>query len=59
MPVLEHNEYSRLQVLQTKVRLVSLGVSVVAQRLTNPTRNHEVEGSILGLAQWVKNPVLP
>ena len=59
MPVLEHNEYSRLQVLQTKVRLVSLGVSVVAQRLTNPTRNHEVEGSILGLAQWVKNLVLP
>ena len=25
---------------------------------TNPTRNHEVEGSILGLAQWVEDPVL-
>ena len=27
--------------------------------LTNPTRNHEVEGSIPGLAQWVKDLVLP
>ena len=36
-----------------------LGVPVVAQWLTNPTRDHEVEGSIPGLAQWVGDPVLP
>ena len=35
------------------------GVPVVAQWLTNPTRNHEVAGSVPALAQWVNHPALP
>ena len=31
----------------------------MAQWLMNPTRNHEVLGSIPGIAKWVEDPVLP
>ena len=37
----------------------NIGVPVVAQWLTNPTRNHEVAGSVPALAQWVNDPALP
>ena len=36
--------------LQTKIKKHVKGVPVVAQWLTKPTKNHEVEGSIPGLA---------
>ena len=35
------------------------GAAIVAQWLMNPTRNHEVAGSVPALAQWVKDRELP
>ena len=40
-------------------KTIVFGVPIVAQWLTNWTRNHEVVGSIPGLAQWVKDLALP
>ena len=48
----------RLKSLLNFKKNIITGIPVVARRLMNPTRNHVVEGSIPGIAQWVKDPVL-
>ena len=55
--VFKEDNFLVFQLVYSKT--VSLGVPVMAQWLTNLTRNHEAVGWIPGLAQWVKDPVLP
>ena len=47
------------QMLSRRFKILILGVPVMVQWLTNPTRNQEVASSVPGLAQWVKAPALP
>ena len=40
-------------------KMVSSGISIVAQQVTNLTSIHEDPSSTPGLAQWVKDLALP
>ena len=48
-----HKVYATLDIKNTII-----GVPIVAQWLTNPTRDHEIVGSISALAQWVEDLAL-
>ena len=58
-----HMEKNEIRILPNTIHKNKLkmdyGVPVVAQWLTNPTRNHEVVGSVPALALWVNDPALP
>ena len=43
----------------SNIELVEIGSSHCGSMVMNPTSTHEDSGSIPGLAQWVKDPVLP
>ena len=53
------NEKDLVSSIQVFIKNLCSGVPVVAQWLTNPTRNHEVAGSVPALAQWVNDLALP
>ena len=44
--------------MEVLLKTINRGVPIVAQWLMNPTRNHEVVGSIPVFTQWIKDPAL-
>ena len=58
MGIIELKSFCKQKETINKIKRLANGVPVMAQWLTNPTRNNEVVGSIPGLVQWVKDLVL-
>ena len=54
----QNNKYINKNKKRNTLKKIVIGVPVVAQWLTNPTRNNEVAGSVPGLAQRVKDLAL-
>ena len=44
--------------INVDIKIMEIGISVVAQQVKNPTSIHGDAGSSPGLDQWVEDPVL-
>ena len=52
------NQKGKTIAVTIHIKLVVVGRSCYGTGETNPSRNHEVSGSIPGLTHWVKDPAL-
>ena len=55
-PIIFFSSHKIRNNLKTSIKIAFIGSSCCGFVLTNLTSNHEDEGLIPGLAQWVKDP---